>query len=145
MPEAPVSVRVSGLEPHLTARVGPDAPTSGLIRRDLERYYAVLADSLRTLTLTEAEASALVDALNGTLLEPHTYRFLWADVEDSLPELAEKWGIDGPALVRKLRGLSPGAAMAAADAVEQFWTRVSRGEAKGESHADRLRAVGLVR
>jgi hypothetical protein len=148
MPEAPVSVRVSGLEPHLTARVGPDAPTSGLIRRDLERYYAVLADSLREVNLTQAEASLVVDAMNGTLMEPHSYRLLWASVSEAIHDegLDEKWDVDGPALVEKLRALSPGATLALVDACERYWQRVSRGETAAEtSLVSGLQAVGLVR
>jgi hypothetical protein len=137
------------LQAHLAARTNDrttDEQSTNLIaRRDLERYYAVLRDSLQTVTLTEGEASALVDALNGTLLEAHTYSLLWANVADAIryDGLAEKWGIDGPALVAKLRALSPGAAMAVVDAAERYFVLASR--IGSEDLAETLRAVGLLR
>lgn len=121
------------------SRETDDTTLAGIAQRDLARYYQVLADELARVRLTEGEASLIVDALNSTLLEPQTYRYLWAEVSDSLDELTEKWGVDGPRLVEKLRGLPPGATMAVVDAAERFW-RLPDG-----STPERLRAVGLVR
>lgn len=109
--------------------------------RDLERYYSLLAAELAGIELSEAEASLVCDALNGTLFEPHTIRLLWAEVDDAIRHdgLAEKWGVDGPALVERLRSLTPGQAYALVDAVERFWLDAS------SPASERLRTAGLVR
>ena len=43
------------------------------------------------------------------------------DITDFADRLAEKWGVDGPALVEKLRGLNEMQALAIIDAAERFW------------------------
>jgi hypothetical protein len=100
-----------------------DGSLSGAITRDLRRYYAVVRDELAALRLTRDEACAICDALNGTHLDEHMPRFLWAEVEDAdrLNGLGAKWEIDALALAVRLRSLSPGACMAIVDAVERFW------------------------
>jgi len=59
-------------------------------------------------TFDVLEASAIVDACNGWAIEPHSVPLLWAQVEDAIrhENLAEKWGIDGVALIGRLRTLS---------------------------------------
>jgi hypothetical protein len=133
------------LQSRASSRTTDEQSANLIARRELERYYAVLADSLREVTLTQAEASLIVDAMNGTLSEAHTYSLLWANVADAIhyDGLAEKWGIDGPALVAKLRALSPGAAMAVVDAAERYFVLASR--IGSEDLAETLRAVGLLR
>lgn len=127
------------LSPALNERVGVGAPSGSLVaKRDLGRYYQVLADSMPRLT--EGAAMAVCDALNGTVLDHRTYRHLWIDLEDwPAADLGRKWGIDGPALVAQLRALSPCALMAIVDAVERFWLH-QEGRVAGEI----LREVGLV-
>lgn len=59
--------------------------------------------------MSEAEINAVRDALNGALPEPAEMirGFAALEVEDALLDgLADKWGIDGSALVSKLHGLS---------------------------------------
>lgn len=109
--------------------------------RDLERYYALVEEELGSLDLTEAQASLICDALNGTLLEPYSIRLLWAEVDDAvhLNGLDRKWGVSGPALVEKLRALTPGQKFALADAVERFWRDTT------VPTEERLRQVGLIR
>lgn len=109
-------------------------------QRDLERYYALLAAELRTVSLTAAEAHLLADALNGTLWEPHTMRLLWAGVDDAirLDGLAKKWQVDSGALVAKLRALTPGQTVAVIDAVERAW------QADGDMR-ERLVTAGLLK
>ena len=114
-----------------------------IVARDLGRYYALLARSLAALTLTEAEASLICDACNGTLWEPHTIPLLWAAVDDAirLNGLADRWRVDGAALVVKLRALSAGETFALADAVERFWRQPGSND---HPVAVQLRAVGLL-
>jgi hypothetical protein len=137
---APVSIRPGeDLATALAARGG----TPGLAaKRALERYVQVLADELARLDFSFAEAALVCDALNGTYLDEHSYRYLWAEVADaiSLQGLDRKWEVEnGDALVARLRDLSPGAKMARLDAVERFWQRPN------EDTHDVLRDVGLVR
>ena len=108
------------------------------VREHLERYVAILDSALASVDLTEAEAWLICDACNGTLFEPHTVSLLWATVDDAvrLNALDHKWGVDGPALVAKLRGLSYCQSLALVDAVERFW--------RAPDEPDRLRAVGLA-
>lgn len=126
----------------LAARAGDDAPLAYVARRDLERYYATLAADLRAVALTAPEALLIADAGNGTAWDAQSARLLWAEVADALDDgLAEKWRVDGPALVAKLRALSAGQALAVVDAIERAWRHPDRGEDFGAA----LRAVGLVR
>lgn len=135
-----VQFRNAAVADALAERAEPSA-RSLTAARDLERYYALLGAELSTLDLSEAEAGLVADALNGILLEPHTMRLLWANVADAirLQGLDRKWGVDGEALVEKLRALTPGQIWALADAAERFWV------APAAPTAERLRQVGLVR
>lgn len=88
-----------------------------------DRYLEILRRT-GLPTLTDAEQSALRDANNDVWQEPaSTIRgSLWIGVEDSLPEgLAAKWGIDGPALVEKLRGLTYEQEVKLVEQTEAFW------------------------
>lgn len=117
--EPPVSFRPGSLAGALDER---GANRNEVAARDLARYYALLERTRATLALTEAEASAVCDALNGTILDEHTVSLLWAEVDDACRVgLAEKWRVDGPALVAQLRGLSYAQCVALYDAVERFW------------------------
>lgn len=112
-------------------------------RRDLERYYYMIRSS--TPAFSEAEARLLVDALSGIITEPHTAHLLWAVVDDAirLGRLDEKWGVDGWALVQRLRhDLTPFEALAIADAVERVWN--SMADAKAASITDVMLRVGLL-
>lgn len=115
---------------------------SQIAQRDLERYYYLLRVSLPTFTVNEAQL--ICDVMNGTITEPHTASLLWANVADALEDgYAEKWSVDGDALVKRLRALTPFEQLAVADAVERFWRRVGAGI--DETNEERVRAVGLVR
>jgi len=105
-------------------------------REALLRYHQVLADELARVDLSEAEWNLLRDALNGTWIDETSYRHLWMEIADAirLDRLDEKWGVDGPALVEKLRGLCPGACMAVAHAVERWWRGVR--DRRGDNHSD---------
>lgn len=124
------------------AQRGEREGAGNIARRDLGRYYALLARELAAVQLTEAEASLLCDAGNGTLFEPSSIPLLWAEVDDAIrgDGLDRKWGVDGPALVAKLRALTPGQHYAVVDAIERFWQ-----PGHVEDLSAQLRAVGLVR
>jgi hypothetical protein len=96
---------------------------------------------IESLHLSRGEACGICDALNGTILDESGWQCLWAEVADAdrLDGLGEKWSIDAQALAARIRDASPGAKLALAEAVEEFW----------RSHHERpidegLRAVGLL-
>lgn len=97
--------------------------SSVVINRDLERLYTLYRRAIREVSLTLAEAQLIIDALNGSLFDAQSAPMLWANIEDAcnLDGLDDKWHVDGPALVGKLRGLNALQCMAIADAAERFW------------------------
>jgi hypothetical protein len=148
LPQYPrVHFRAGDLLPDLLARAAPDedgTPSERTVAiaadRDLHRYYYLLRLALPSFS--EAEASLIVEALNGLLTEAHTARLVRANIQDAIEEgLAAKHGVDGDALLARLRALSEFEQMAIADAAERFWAGPYRKEDMGEA----LRAVGLVR
>lgn len=121
------------------------ANRSGVINRDLDRYYEILRYGRQSLRdkLSEAEVSAILDNLNGVwLAEPVSIRLIYANVADGieLEGLDQKWKIDGPALIEKLRSLSFAESCALADAAERWWNRVANGDQPKFSEA--LQEIG---
>ncbi|HHW15086.1 MAG TPA: hypothetical protein GXX28_09160 [Firmicutes bacterium] len=101
---------------------------SEVIHRDLARLYELYRHELAELAFTAGEAGLIVDVLNGTLItDASQARHLWAEVEDGirLDHLDEKWSVDGPALIEKLRALRLGQCLAVIDAAERFWAAVA--------------------
>lgn len=140
-----VTFRAGPVAPDLAARTRAGTAVGARARDDLERYYRLLARALAGVQLSEDEASLIVDALNGMLTEPHTAHLLWAEIDDAITGdgLAEKWSVDGQALVARLRALTPFAALAVSDAAERYWLDTHLTPTR--DHTERLRAVGLVR
>lgn len=96
------------------------------IQKHLRRYLFMLDMARRELVelITGDEMALIVDVLNGTLFaDPYSVQILPVDIEDSLliDGYAEKWGVDGPALVEKLNRLDLRHLMALADAAERYW------------------------
>lgn len=105
-----------------------------IINRDLERYYEALKDTRRLLSqkFDAKELGLILDNLNGTLMgETYGVRLIYANVEDAITyeSIDRKWGVDGDALVVKLKALSFVENAALADAAERWWNRVAAGEA----------------
>jgi hypothetical protein len=111
-------------------------------REALERYFSLIEQELGELDLSEAEASLIVDALNGIYIEPHTVRLLRATVLDAMDidHLDQKWGVDREALLAKLRSYCPGKLFALLHGVERFWNSCS-----ALPMSEGLRKAGLVR
>lgn len=133
-----ITFRTGGgyLEAQLVARdYEHESHRNEVARRDLTRYYQGLEAALATVDLTEAEASALCDANNGTIFEHWSVSLLWANVADT-PELGAKWGIDTDALIRKIRSWDHFQTLAVVDAIERFWVKCETSTVKN---------VGLVR
>jgi hypothetical protein len=112
------------LDPDIAAELDTRGDNrSAVIRRDLERLCTLYQRSLPR-DLTEKEACLIVDVLNGTLMDANTAHMLYAEVEDgiALEGLAEKWDVDGPDMVEKLKVLSDIQCLAVIDACERFWS-----------------------
>lgn len=111
------------------AQRGEFAPTA---RRDLERYYTLLAYARKSLfeTFTAAELSLMCDSCNGTLFEAWSMRLLSANIEDSilLDGIDKKWQVDAKALLEKLALINDAQTFALVDAMERFWEATARGE-----------------
>ena len=108
------------------ATLGPrdEMSLSGRIAGILLRYDS--AWRTHCPALSEAEWSAICDALNGTHLAidgaaPDMSRFLWAEMSDS-PEMGEKWGIDVKALALRMQAWSRIEQIACFEVAARFWT-----------------------
>lgn len=97
---------------------------SSRVNRIGDRYAEIIRRVQIEKRLDEAEWNLVRDSLNGTLHEPASQiRGVWQGVEDSitLDGLAEKWGVDGDALLAKLRDLTYVEEVALVEAVERWW------------------------
>jgi len=122
------------IEPEVLALIDARADNrSEQINGDLLRYYRLLAEartSLRAL-LPPAELYAILDVQNGHWYAPRlSHHEITANVEDAcrLDGLADKWSIDGSALVAKLTALDLWQITALADATVRFWRAVGEGD-----------------
>jgi hypothetical protein len=124
-----IEFRSGDLLPKLEARVGGPRATSENVaaKRDLKRYYDLLAEALPALR--RPQALLICEALNGTLfLETASpARQLSYELHDVPPALYEKHKVDKKTLVNRVADLSPAEALAVIDAVERFWNGTSEG------------------
>lgn len=109
---------------------------SAVFNRSLERYFALLSRSLARWReqLSDDECALIIDATNGTMFaDTFSLGYLAAEVADaiSMDGLADKWGVDGPALVEKLGASGIMGQTALIDASERWWGRVAAGEQPG--------------
>lgn len=112
---------------------------SETLNQDLARYYHLMMQQLPKFS--EAEACLLLDVCNGVFFDPRIIPLLWAQVADAIDlyHYDKQWGIDGSALIEKLRALSPCQCTAVVDAIERAW----HGDVN-ESPAKLLKDVGLI-
>ena len=98
---------------------------SGRITLIVDRYADIV--SRHTPALSEGEWKAVMDVMNGYFAgigNPDAPRWIWASVSDACTgDLAEKWQIDGPALVEKLRAMDYAAGVAVSEIARRFWSR----------------------
>ena len=96
---------------------------SPIIERDMNRLYDLYNRALRQIKLNVKEACLITDCLNAILMDANSSSMLWAEIEDgiNLDGLDSKWGINGLALIEKLKGLSEIQSLALVDAAERFW------------------------
>ncbi|MNK46810.1 hypothetical protein D3C87_656010 [compost metagenome] len=108
--------------------VGP-RDLSSRLNRIGDRYMEILRRQQIAKRFSEAELNLLKDSLNGVLHEPAgMIRGVAVGIQDSieLDGLAEKWEVDGPALIAKLQALDYVAEVALVEYVEAYWARVSQ-------------------
>ncbi len=97
-----------------------------IIRRDIERYYALLEHSMQRVSFTPQEWDYLRIALHGTIFDQHIVPYLPRAIADAVKDasfggLGEKLGVDVYALIEKILNLSHCEALAVIDAIECFW------------------------
>jgi hypothetical protein len=116
------------------ARPGEEQSTdrSSVIAKSLDRYFYAIAAARRGLRsrFNSAEQGLILDVANGALFaSPCAIGFLEHEVAAALVDgAAEKWQVDGPALMKKLKALSYVEKLALIDAVERWLNRAGRGE-----------------
>ena len=105
---------------------------SSTIAKSLDRYFYALAAARRGLRsrFSAGEQGLILDVANGGLFSsPCAINFIEHEVEAALADgAAERWHVDGPALVEKLKTLSYAEKLALIDAAERWWHRAARGE-----------------
>jgi hypothetical protein len=106
-------------------------------RIELGMWQGALAEELRRIRLTLAQASCLADVLNGTLIQPgislrpgmvYANAFDAFQIARDTPIPAQssygaKWGIDEQALLDYLARLGPTADHALLDAISRWWAQ----------------------
>lgn len=134
----PVEKLSVSLSPDIMGQINTRAEgnVSGAINKSLARYFALLQRSLAELRsqLSEPECSLILDATNGSAFsDTISLNMLWADIEDAvnLDGLDQKWGVDGRALVAKIKLAGMAGQTALIDASERWWNRVSAEENPG--------------
>lgn len=105
---------------------------SAVIARSLDRYFYALAAARRGLRerFSAGEQGLLLDVANGALFaSPCAINFIEHEVAAALIDgAAERWHVDGPALMKKLKALSYVEKLALIDAAERWLHRAGRGE-----------------
>jgi hypothetical protein len=111
-----------------------------IAKRDLERFYDLLARNLPAFTL--GEALLLCEALNGVRCSPDT---LWGNVGAALEEvgLGERFSVDRLSLLTRIRNLSDIESQSVIDAIERYW--IGPYHKSGEESRAALYRVGLVK
>lgn len=112
--------------PILAALAGHEDRRSARLNTIAVRYLDIVRRDCPPFT--EAEWSAICDALNGYWMGAggdSGIRLAWAEILDAdrLDGLGRKWGADAEALALRLRDATTGQQTAVAEVVERFWAR----------------------
>jgi hypothetical protein len=77
-------------------------------------------------------------------MDANSAHMLYAEAEDgiTLEDLAEKWEVDGSALVEKLKGYSDIQCLAICDAAERFWETADENRSIPETVREVFRIKG---
>lgn len=120
-----------------SALAGYEKERSARINQVCADWRDLIAASVPVLT--EAQWCAVIDAINGTMIDDDTtMRHLWAEVADAR-EICEKWSIDQASIVAALRALTWAELVALRETVRRYWLSV---EAGAQSHGEALRQAG---
>ncbi|MGQ0524029.1 MAG: hypothetical protein ACT4P8_10260 [Betaproteobacteria bacterium] len=121
---APISLRLGDLATEVDRRRGSET-ASGIIRRDLKRYYEACEAALRRFSFDYFEARTLVDQLSYTKLDGEAARFVWAELDEKIRR--SKWHAENKddydramALVEQLRGMTVFEGLAIIDAIDIY-------------------------
>lgn len=111
----------------LAASMGDAGSLSGEINKSVDRYHEVVRRHRGVVEqFSEAEMNALRDVANGWIAEPAAMIAggLALELSDSLPDgIADKRGIDAPALIAKLNALPYADELALVAGIEGYWKR----------------------
>lgn len=121
-----ISFRDAQIEAVAELRSDSRSSASLVARRDLERYYTLIAHAENELQLSLSELKCIYDICNGTMFEPALLEpMITAEVEDAFShaDYAQKWSIDAQQLIAKLRSLTPLQSWALVTKIERFWTK----------------------
>lgn len=106
-------------------RTADSHPPTTVVNVAADRYLSTL--KRHQPQLTAAEWMLIFDAQNGVIQDDsaETLTLLWAGIEDAIQMegLAEKWAVDGQALINKIKALDYAGMVVLADAAERFWRR----------------------
>ena len=128
-----MGLRLGDLQSHVSDRQWGDVTPGAIVKRDLGRYYTLLAEAKRSLYFSLSEAEALVLALRD--FDAAAVRYLWAEIEKEYREHADDAegqrhylpiDFDPVPFLARLRSLSTCKNMALLDAVERYWVLVER-------------------
>lgn len=108
-------------------RTDDNHPPTTVVNVAADRYLALIQQ--HQPQLTAAEWMLIFDAQNGVIQDDsaETLTLLWAGIEDAIQMegLAEKWAVDGQALINKIKALDYAGTVVVADAAERFWRHFS--------------------
>ena len=112
----------------LDARRRGGETRSSRLAADVTAYHTLLDEGLRRarLTLNQAEASVVLGVFNGTAPgQVWTAERMSMRINDAvaLDGVADKWGVNGPALVGTLRVLGDLPCIALVDWAERVWSK----------------------
>ena len=111
----------------LDAAMGDTGSLSGEINKFVDRYAEVIRRHRGVEKLfSVAEMNAMRDVANGWWAEPAATidGGLALNLEDSIQDgIGEKWGVDAPALVARLRALSYADQLALVAGIEAWWSK----------------------
>jgi hypothetical protein len=130
---------------YLTTKGRPSEVPVEPLRKAASRYFALIERELAALDLTEAEASLICEALNGTgvwdwgcLGSVTAGSALRLEVSDAirLNGLDQEWEVDQDLFLAKIGRWPESTCLAVLDAVERFWA---------DCETSTVRSVGLCR
>jgi hypothetical protein len=116
------------LNPPLEEALKGTDSISGRLGQICDRFAETNRRARIRQQFNEAELNAFRDCCNGTIFGPAQLidGAVLANFEDSAPDgLYEKWEIDAPATIAKLRGLTYPDQVALVEDIEAFWRGVA--------------------